>query len=107
MRSTADHTDAPFATALRDLIAKHDLSFRKLAALTPAIDGKGLGHAYLNQLAAGLKEPTRENMDLLARCLGVEPEHFREYRVFRVEEEARRLAELHGADVVLDKLAEL
>ncbi len=100
-------TTAPFSEALRDLIAKHGLSFRRFAALTPAIDGRGLGHAYIQQLASGAKQPTRENMELLARGLGVMPEHFREYRVFLVEDEARRLAGVYGADVVLGKLAEL
>jgi transcriptional regulator with XRE-family HTH domain len=102
-----EHTDAPFADALRQLIDHHGLSLRTLADLTPAIDGKGLRHAYIGNLARGAKFPTVGNIELLARALGVEPEHFREYREHQAGAEARRLAERHGADAVLAKLAEL
>lgn len=103
----AEHTQEAFAPALRKLIDHHGLSLRTLADLTPAIDGKGLRHAYIGHLAKGAMFPTVANMELLAQALGVGPEYFREYREHRVEMEARRLAEIHGADTVLAKLAEL
>jgi transcriptional regulator with XRE-family HTH domain len=101
------HTQEAFAPALRRLIDHHGLSLRTLADLTPAIDGKGLRHAYIGNLATGRQLPTIGNIELLAQALGVEPDHFREYREHRVEAEAARLAEIHGADAVLAKLAEL
>lgn len=107
MSATAQRTDVVFADALRALIDRHGLSLRTLADLTPAIDGQGLRHSYIGHLARGVRFPTVANMELLARALGVEPEHFREYREHEVSELARSLAERHGAAVVLAKLAEL
>jgi transcriptional regulator with XRE-family HTH domain len=102
----AEQTDAPFADALRDLIAERGLSLRTLAALTPAIDGRGLRHSYLGALVRG-KRPTTANMLLLARALEVDPMYWREYREQRVADKARELAHRHGAELVLAKLAEL
>lgn len=107
MQSSAERTEQPFAAALRHLIERHGLSLRTLAELTPAIDGKGLRHAYIGNLARGAQQPTPANMELLAHALGVDPSYFREYREHEVAAEARRLAEIHGAAVVLAKLAEL
>ena len=104
---TTEQTDEAFAPALRKLIDHHGLSLRTLADLTPAIDGKGLRHSYIGHLTRGNRFPTVGNIELLAKALGVEPEHFREYREHQAGVEAQRLAEHHGADAVLAKLAEL
>ena len=86
----AERTTLPFAVTLRELM-----------------DARGLGSARVGHLVAGSGHPTVENLILLAAALGVEPEVFAEYREHVVLERARRLVELHGADVVLDKLDEL
>lgn len=104
---TASRTDEAFPDALRGLIDQHGLSLRTLADLTPAVDGRGLRHAYLGHLTRGTMRPTVANMELLAQTFGVDPGYFREYRAHQAADLARQLAESLGADVVLAKLAEL
>lgn len=101
------HSTLPFTRAFRQLMAERDLSFRRLEPLTKTINGKGLSQSYLNQLATGQKQPTVENMYVIARAAGVDPRFFVEYREHLAAEAARRLATEVGLDEVLAKLAEL
>lgn len=104
---TVEQTDAPFAQAFSELLSECGLSRRELARLTPSVDGRGLGHSYLQMLATGEKAPTVANIVLLAPLLGVAPSFFREYREAMVQAEVRRLVAEHGAAAVRAKLAEL
>jgi transcriptional regulator with XRE-family HTH domain len=102
-----ERTDEPFHVALCGLLAQRGLSRRRLAQLSPAIDGRGLGHSYVSGLASGERAPTTENMRLLAALLDVPPSFFREYRAALAVTRARALVERHGPDAVLSKLSEL
>lgn len=102
-----ERTDEPFAVALRALLDDRGLSRRRLAQLSPAVDGRGLGHSYVSGLASGERQPTVENMRLLAALLDVAPSFFHEYRVALAQARAAELVARHGPDVVLAKLSEL
>lgn len=96
-----------FPRALRKLMAEQGLSFQKLAARTQAVDGRGLGRAYLNQLATKKRQPTINNLYVIARAVDIDPRYFREYREHLAAERARELAQQIGLDEVLAKLDEL
>jgi transcriptional regulator with XRE-family HTH domain len=69
-------SDRPFGQAITELMEERDLTYRGLAAET------GLSAGYLNHLVHGNRPvPSDEVIGTLARALGVEPEHFREYRI--------------------------
>src|SRR3954463_9801176 len=66
----------PFGTAVERLMNDSATTYRGLAAKT------GLSAGYLNHLVHGNRPvPSNEVVQRLAAALGVEPEHFREYRL--------------------------
>jgi transcriptional regulator with XRE-family HTH domain len=66
----------PFGTAVERLMNDSGTTYRGLAAKT------GLSAGYLNHLVHGNRPvPSNEVVQRLAAALGVEPEHFREYRL--------------------------
>lgn len=99
----------PFPEALREVMERQGLSFRGLADLTRSVDakGKGLSHGYIGHLARGVARPTVENMELIARAVGVDPTYFREYREHLAAVEARRLVSKVGLDRVMEALRQL
>ncbi len=94
-------TRQAFPVALRLAIVARKTSYRSLADKTP------YGFTYIEALTSGRKQPTVENIEVIAAALDLPPEHFREYREHLVEQAARRLVDQHGAEAVLAKLAEL
>jgi transcriptional regulator with XRE-family HTH domain len=63
------------------LMAASGTTYRSLAERT------GLSAGYLNHLVHGNRPvPSSEVMTSLAKALGVEPDHFREYRVRAITE---------------------
>ena len=66
----------PFGTAVERLMNDSGTTYRGLAAKT------GLSAGYLNHLVHGNRPvPSNDVVERLAAALGVEPEHFREYRL--------------------------
>jgi transcriptional regulator with XRE-family HTH domain len=66
----------PFGATIERLMDETGTTYRGLADLT------GLSAGYLNHLVHGNRPvPSNDVMRQLARSLGVEPEHFREYRL--------------------------
>jgi transcriptional regulator with XRE-family HTH domain len=66
----------PFGTAVERLMNDSATTYRGLAAKT------GLSAGYLNHLVHGNRPvPSNEVVERLAGALGVEPDHFREYRL--------------------------
>jgi transcriptional regulator with XRE-family HTH domain len=66
----------PFPLALRKLMTQRSLNYRRLAYKT------GFSAGYLAQLCRWSRgAPRNEVLERLAGALGVEPAHFREYRV--------------------------
>ena len=66
----------PFGATVQSLMGETGTTYRALA------DRTGLSAGYLNHLVHGNRPvPSNDVMAALAKGLGVEPEHFREYRV--------------------------
>jgi transcriptional regulator with XRE-family HTH domain len=79
----------PLGETLVELMAEQGVTFRALAARS------GLSAGYLNHIVHGNRPvPSNEVLARLAEALGVEPEHFREYRLRVITERLERMPEL-------------
>ena len=92
-------SEKPFGETVTALMDEAGLTYRGLAARS------GLSAGYLNHIVHGNRPvPSNDVLAALAEALGVEPEHFREYRIRAITE---RLAELPDlVDRLYRKLAE-
>lgn len=82
-------SEAPFGDTVTALMAEGGLTYRVLAAET------GLSAGYLNHIVHGNRPvPSNEVIAGIARALGVEPEHFREYRIRVITERLEEMPEL-------------
>jgi transcriptional regulator with XRE-family HTH domain len=69
-------SDEPFGTTIERLMDETGVTYRALAAKT------SLSAGYLNHLVHGNRPvPSNDVIERLAGALGVEAEHFREYRL--------------------------
>ena len=69
-------SDEPFGTTIERLMDETGVTYRALAAKT------NLSAGYLNHLVHGNRPvPSNDVIERLAGALGVEAEHFREYRL--------------------------
>ena len=69
-------SEDPFGATIERLMDETGVTYRGLAAKT------NLSAGYLNHLVHGNRPvPSNEVIERLAGALGVEPEHFREYRL--------------------------
>jgi transcriptional regulator with XRE-family HTH domain len=69
-------SDEPFGTTIERLMDETGVTYRALAAKT------SLSAGYLNHLVHGNRPvPSNDVIERLASALGVEAEHFREYRL--------------------------
>ena len=83
------YTSEPFGTAVERLMNETGLTYRALAAKT------GLSAGYLNHLVHGNRPvPSNDVIETLAAALGVEPEHFREYRLRVITDRLEELPDL-------------
>ena len=74
--SERPYSVAPLGEALVELMKEQGVTFRALAARS------GLSAGYLNHIVHGNRPvPSNDVLAKLAEALGVEPEHFREYRL--------------------------
>jgi transcriptional regulator with XRE-family HTH domain len=79
----------PFGPTLERLMTEGQITYRALAART------GLSAGYLNHLVHGNRPvPSTEIVERLAEAVGVEPEHFLEYRVRVITDQLERMPEL-------------
>jgi transcriptional regulator with XRE-family HTH domain len=82
-------SEEPFGATIERLMAETGLTYRGLAAKTD------LSAGYLNHLVHGNRPvPSNDVVARLARALGVEPEHFREYRIRSITERLEAMPEL-------------
>jgi transcriptional regulator with XRE-family HTH domain len=82
-------SEEPFGPTVERLMAERGVTYRGLAELT------NLSAGYLNHLVHGNRPvPSNEVVETLARALGVEPEHFREYRLRVITRRLERMPEL-------------
>jgi transcriptional regulator with XRE-family HTH domain len=82
-------SEKPFGDTVQDLMVERGTTYRALA------DRTGLSAGYLNHLVHGNRPvPSNDVMATLSKALGVEPEHFREYRVRVITERLEAMPEL-------------
>ena len=83
------YSDDAFGPTIERLMAETGLTYRGLAARTE------LSAGYLNHLVHGNRPvPSREVVARLANALGIEPEHFREYRLRVIADRLEQMPEL-------------
>jgi transcriptional regulator with XRE-family HTH domain len=82
-------SDEPFGATVERLMTETGVTYRALA------DKTGLSAGYLNHLVHGNRPvPSNDVVQTLAGALGVEPEHFREYRLRVFTERLEAMPEL-------------
>jgi transcriptional regulator with XRE-family HTH domain len=79
----------PFGPTLERLMQEKGVTYRALA------DQTNLSAGYLNHLVHGNRPvPSDEIVRKLSKALGVEPEHFREYRLRLITQKLEQMPEL-------------
>jgi transcriptional regulator with XRE-family HTH domain len=82
-------SEEPFGATIERLMAENEITYRGLAERT------NLSAGYLNHLVHGNRPvPSNDVVETLADALGVEPEHFREYRLRTITERLEEMPEL-------------
>ena len=82
-------SDEPFGATVERLMGERGVTYRALA------DRTQLSAGYLNHLVHGNRPvPSNEVVRTLSQALGVEPEHFREYRLRAITERLEAMPEL-------------
>jgi len=82
-------SDEAFGPTLERLMDDLSVSYRSLAAKTK------LSAGYLNHIVHGNRPvPANDVIATIARALGIEPEHFREYRIRVITERLERMPDL-------------
>jgi transcriptional regulator with XRE-family HTH domain len=82
-------SEDPFGETLERLMNENGMTYRGLASKTK------LSAGYLNHLVHGNRPvPSNDVMQTLADALGVEPEHFREYRLRVITDRLEAMPEM-------------
>jgi transcriptional regulator with XRE-family HTH domain len=82
-------SDDPFGGTVERLMNEHGITYRALA------DKTKLSAGYLNHLVHGNRPvPSNDVVQTLAEALGVEPEHFREYRLRVITDRLEEMPDL-------------
>ena len=82
-------SEEPFGSTIERLMDETGVTYRGLAAKTK------LSAGYLNHLVHGNRPvPSNDVVETLASALGVEPEHFREYRLRVITERLEEMPAL-------------
>ena len=88
-KATTTKTSVPFGEGVETAMRKKGISYRSLAETT------GLSAGYLNHLVHGNRPvPSDDVVKTLADALGVEAEHFREFRIRVITERLEAMPEL-------------
>ncbi len=92
------YSEDDFGVTIERLMAETGLTYRALATKTD------LSAGYLNHLVHGNRPvPSKDVVTRLAAALGVEPEHFREYRLRVIADRLEQMPDL--VDRLYRKLA--
>ncbi len=92
------YSEETFGATIERLMGETELTYRGLAAKTD------LSAGYLNHLVHGNRPvPSKDVVGRLAKALGVEPEHFREYRLRVIADRLEEMPDL--VDRLYRKLA--
>jgi transcriptional regulator with XRE-family HTH domain len=82
-------SEEPFGPTIERLMTENGTTYRALAERTD------LSAGYLNHLVHGNRPvPSSDVIERLARALGVDAEHFREYRLRAITERLEAMPEL-------------
>ena len=82
-------SEEPFGETIERLMSENGVTYRALASQTK------LSAGYLNHLVHGNRPvPSNDVVETLADALGVEAEHFREYRLRVITERLEAMPEL-------------
>ena len=82
-------SDEPFGPTVERLMDEQSVTYRQLASRT------GLSAGYLNHLVHGNRPvPSNDVVKRVATSLGVEPEHFREYRLRVITERLEEMPDM-------------
>jgi transcriptional regulator with XRE-family HTH domain len=82
-------SEEPFGATVESLMNEVGVTYRELAAKT------GLSAGYLNHLVHGNRPvPSNDVVRTLADALGVEAEHFREFRLRAITERLEAMPEM-------------
>ena len=82
-------SEEPFGVTMERLLAESGLTYRGLASKAK------LSAGYLNHVVHGNRPvPSNEILERLADAFGVEPEHFREYRLRAITARLEAMPEL-------------
>jgi transcriptional regulator with XRE-family HTH domain len=82
-------SEEPFGDTIERLMNEESVTYRALA------DKTGLSAGYLNHLVHGNRPvPSNDVVETLADALGVDPEHFREYRLRMITQRLEEMPEL-------------
>ena len=82
-------SEEPFGPTIERLMLDTGVTYRGLA------DKTNLSAGYLNHLVHGNRPvPSNDVIERLASALGVEPEHFREYRLRVITDRLEQMPEL-------------
>ncbi len=82
-------SEEAFGATVERLMDETGVTYRGLAEKT------GLSAGYLNHLVHGNRPvPSSDVIETLARALGVEPEHFREYRLRVITEKLEAMPDM-------------
>jgi transcriptional regulator with XRE-family HTH domain len=98
-----------FSEALRQLMDEKGFSFPRFSK---EIDHK-LSVAYVHNLASGKSRPTKDNIEVIAKGLGVDPSYFKEYREHLANEKIQKNPEMvdfiltNEATEISEELADL
>ena len=83
------YSDEPFGPTVARLMVETGTTYRGLA------DKSDLSAGYLNHIVHGNRPvPSNDVIARIAKPLGVEPEHFREYRIRVITEKLEAMPEL-------------
>jgi transcriptional regulator with XRE-family HTH domain len=83
------YSEEAFGPTIEALMSESGVTYRELATRT------GLSAGYLNHLVHGNRPvPSNDVVRTLAEALGVEAEHFREYRIRVITERLEAMPEL-------------
>jgi transcriptional regulator with XRE-family HTH domain len=83
------YSDDPFGPTIEKLMTETGITYRGLAVKA------GLSAGYLNHIVHGNRPvPSNDVIARIADALGVEPEHFREYRIRVITEKLEAMPEL-------------
>ncbi len=82
-------SEKPFGETITELMHEQGVTYRALAQKT------GLSAGYLNHIVHGNRPvPSDDVIETLASALGVEPEHFREFRIRSITARLEEMPEL-------------